>query len=131
LLLAAAYRSLTFERLKESVYLTARTSAMVCFCSIGSWTFSSVFAYLGGHEVIEHWVQVLERRRRCSSSSPTHHLPAGLAAGMDGDHHIFVPIFPAVAEKTFNIDPILFGILVSLNTRPRSIRRRWRWPRIT
>ena len=49
-------RSLTFQRLKEAVYLTARTSAMVCYLFIGSWTFSSVFSYLGGHEVIEHWV---------------------------------------------------------------------------
>ena len=56
LVLAAAYRSLTFQRMKEAVYLTARTSAMVCYLFIGSWTFSSVFSYLGGHEVIEHWV---------------------------------------------------------------------------
>ncbi len=56
MILAAGYSSLTFQRLKEAVYLTARTSAMVCYLFIGSWTFSSVFSYLGGHEVIEHWV---------------------------------------------------------------------------
>jgi TRAP-type mannitol/chloroaromatic compound transport system permease large subunit len=55
-LLAALYKSLTFQRLKETVYLTARASAMVCYLFIGSWTFSSVFSYLGGHEVIERWV---------------------------------------------------------------------------
>ena len=49
--MAALYKSLTFQRLKEAVYLTARTSAMVCYLFIGSWTFSSVFSYLGGHEV--------------------------------------------------------------------------------
>jgi tripartite ATP-independent transporter DctM subunit len=42
-LIAAGYRALTFQRLKEAVYLTARTSAMVCYLFIGSWTFSSVF----------------------------------------------------------------------------------------
>lgn len=56
MLLAALYKSLTFQRLKEAVYLTARASAMVCYLFIGSWTFSLVFSYLGGHEVIERWV---------------------------------------------------------------------------
>jgi tripartite ATP-independent transporter DctM subunit len=53
IVLAAAYRSLNFRMLKESVYLTARASAMVCFLFIGSWTFSAVFAVLGGQKVVE------------------------------------------------------------------------------
>ncbi len=97
--MAAAYRSLTFERLKESVYLTARTSAMVCFLFNRLLDLLLGLAYLGGHEVIEHWVKVLERRRRCSSSSPSHHLPAGLAAGMDGDTHHLCADLPAVAKN--------------------------------
>ena len=48
IVLAAAYRSLNFRMLQESVYLTARATAMVCYLFIGSWTFSSVFAILGG-----------------------------------------------------------------------------------
>lgn len=56
LALAAGYRELTWERLKESVFLTVRTSAMVCWLFVGSWTFSSVFSYLGGHKFIEHAV---------------------------------------------------------------------------
>jgi tripartite ATP-independent transporter DctM subunit len=59
LALAAAYRELTWERLKQSVYLTMRTSAMVCWLFVGSWTFSSVFSYLGGHFVIEEFVMGL------------------------------------------------------------------------
>lgn len=55
-MLASAYRALTWERLKEAVFLTARTSAMVCYLFIGSWTFSSVFSYLGGHHVVEELV---------------------------------------------------------------------------
>ncbi|MGE0062898.1 MAG: TRAP transporter large permease subunit [Xanthobacteraceae bacterium] len=114
-LLAALYRSLTFERLKEAVYLTARASAMVCFLFIGSWTFSSVYAYLGGHEVIEHWVQAL-------NLSPVAFLIIAQAIifllGWPLEWTeiiiIFVPIFLPLL-KTFNIDPILFGILVSLN----------------
>ena len=54
-MLAALYRSLSWERLKEAVYLTAKTSAMVCWLFIGSWTFASVFSYLGGHDIIKDW----------------------------------------------------------------------------
>lgn len=115
LLLAACYRALTFERLKEATYLTARTSAMVCFLFIGSWTFSSVFSYLGGHEVIEYWVKAMEL-------SPTMFLILaqviifllGWPLEWTEIIIIFVPIFLPLL-KTFNIDPIIFGILVALN----------------
>ena len=56
LVLAAIYRSLSWVMLKESVYLTAKATAMVCWLFVGSWTFASVFSYLGGHEIIEHFV---------------------------------------------------------------------------
>jgi TRAP-type mannitol/chloroaromatic compound transport system permease large subunit len=51
LVLAFAYRAMTWERLRESVYLTVRTTAMVCWLFVGSYTFSSVFSYLGGEHV--------------------------------------------------------------------------------
>ncbi|MCL4766496.1 MAG: TRAP transporter large permease subunit [Hyphomicrobiaceae bacterium] len=115
LVLAACYRALSFERMKEAVYLTARTSAMVCFLFIGSWTFSSVFSYLGGHEVIEHWVKAM-------NLSPTMFLILaqiiifllGWPLEWTEIIIIFVPIFLPLL-KTFNIDPIIFGILVALN----------------
>jgi tripartite ATP-independent transporter DctM subunit len=113
--LAAAYRSLTFTRLKEAVYLTARTSAMVCFLFIGSWTFSSVFSYLGGHEVIERWVLAAHL------NSVTFLILAQVIIFLLGWPLewteiiiIFVPIFLPLL-KTFQIDPIMFGILVALN----------------
>src|SRR5215831_13064631 len=56
LVLAAAYRSLTLTKLRESVFLTARTSAMVCWLFIGSFMFSAVFAVLGGQAVVENFV---------------------------------------------------------------------------
>jgi tripartite ATP-independent transporter DctM subunit len=113
--LAAAYRSLSFQRLKEAVYLTARASAMVCFLFIGSWTFSSVFSYLGGHEVIEHWVTTMKL-------SPTAFLILaqfiifllGWPLEWTEIIIIFVPIFLPIV-KLFHIDPIIFGILVALN----------------
>ena len=98
-LLAAGYRSLTFQRLKEAVYLTARTSAMVCYLFVGSWTFSSVFAYLGGHEVIERWVLAANLNATgFLHPRPVHHLPARLAAGMDRDHHHLRADLPAAGQ---------------------------------
>ena len=53
LVLAVLYRSLTWLKMKQSVYLTAQATAMVCWLFVGSWTFASVFSYLGGHDIIE------------------------------------------------------------------------------
>ncbi|MFQ5937579.1 MAG: TRAP transporter large permease subunit, partial [Acidiferrobacterales bacterium] len=55
-----AWRGFEWGTLKESVFLTVRTSAMVCWLFVGSWTFSSVFSYLGGHEVIKEFVLSLD-----------------------------------------------------------------------
>ena len=115
LALAAAYRELTWERLKQSVYLTVRTSAMVCWLFVGSWTFSSVFSYLGGHMVIEEFVLGL-------NLSPVMFLILAQAIifllGWPLEWSeiiiIFVPIFLPLLDA-FNIDPLFFGILVALN----------------
>jgi len=56
LFLAFCYKALNWKTLKESIFLTAKTTAMVCWFFVGSWTFASVFSYLGGHSIIEHWV---------------------------------------------------------------------------
>jgi tripartite ATP-independent transporter DctM subunit len=69
LFLAVCYRTLTWERLKEAVFLTAKTSAMVCWLFVGSWTFASVFSYLGGHDLINEWVLSLDLNGPRSSSS--------------------------------------------------------------
>ena len=115
IVLAAGYRSLTFQRLKEAVFLTARTSAMVCYLFIGSWTFSSVFSYLGGHEVIEHAVLAAHL------NATTFLILAQFIIFLLGWPLewteiiiIFVPIFLPLL-KLFQIDPLIFGILVALN----------------
>ncbi|MBT5434182.1 MAG: TRAP transporter large permease subunit, partial [Rhodospirillaceae bacterium] len=114
LVLAACYRALTWKRLKESVFLTARTSAMVCWLFVGSWTFASVFSYLGGHKLIEHWVLAIEL-------SPIMFLTlAQLIIFLLGwplewsEIIIFVPIFLPMLS-IFDDDPLFFGILVALN----------------
>ena len=115
LVLAALYRALTWQRLKEAVYLTARTSAMVCWLFVGSWTFASVFSYLGGHGLIEHWILGLD------VGSVGFLIIAQLIIFLLGWPLewseiiiIFVPIFLPMLD-TFNIDPLFFGVLVALN----------------
>jgi tripartite ATP-independent transporter DctM subunit len=115
LVLAAVYRALTWQRLKEAVYLTARTSAMVCWLFVGSWTFASVFSYLGGHGLIEHWILGLD------VGSVGFLIIAQLIIFLLGWPLewseiiiIFVPIFLPMLS-TFNIDPLFFGVLVALN----------------
>jgi tripartite ATP-independent transporter DctM subunit len=115
LLLAALYRSLTWGRLRESVYLTVRTSAMVCWLFVGSWTFSSVFSYLGGEHLISEFVLGLEL-------SPIMFLIMaqliifllGWPLEWSEIIIIFVPIFLPLLPH-FGVDPLFFGILVALN----------------
>ncbi len=115
LVLAAAYRALTWQRLKEAVYLTVRTSAMVCWLFVGSWTFASVFSYLGGHDLIRETVLAMDL-------SPILFLIMaqliifflGWPLEWSEIIIIFVPIFLPMLD-TFGIDPLFFGILVALN----------------
>jgi len=117
ILLAAAYGALNFQMLKESVYLTARATAMVCYLFIGSWTFSSVFALLGGQSVVEQFILGM-------NLSPTTFLLLtqviifllGWPLEWTEIIIIFVPIFLPLLDD-FGIDPIFFGILVALNTQ--------------
>ena len=60
IVLAFAYRAMTWQRMRESVYLTVRTTAMVCWLFVGSYTFSSVFSYLGGEKIISEFVTGLD-----------------------------------------------------------------------
>jgi tripartite ATP-independent transporter DctM subunit len=117
IVLAAGYRSLNLLMLRDSVFLTARATAMVCFLFIGSWTFSSVFALLGGQAVIEKFFISL-------NLSPTMFLILtqviifllGWPLEWTEIIIIFVPIFLPLLDD-FNINPIFFGILVALNTQ--------------
>ncbi len=115
LLLALAYRALTWARLKEAVFLTARTSAMVCWLFVGSWTFSSVFSYLGGEGLIKDFVLGLDL------SPLTFLIMSQLIIFLLGWPLewseiiiIFVPIFLPLLPH-FGVDPMMFGILVALN----------------
>jgi TRAP transporter, DctM subunit len=115
LVLAAGYRALTFERLKESVYLTARTSAMVCWLFVGSYLFSAVFGYLGGQQVVEEFILGL------NLGSFGFMILAQVIIFLLGWPLewteiivIFLPIFLPLLDE-FGIDPLFFGVLVALN----------------
>ena len=114
-LLAAAYGAFTWGRLKEAVFLTARTSAMVCFLFVGSATFAGVFSYLGGEGIIKGFVLGLDL-------NPVMFLVIsqiiifllGWPLEWTEIIIIFVPIFLPLLPH-FHVDPLLFGILVALN----------------
>jgi tripartite ATP-independent transporter DctM subunit len=113
--LATAYRAMSWGRLQEAVYLTSRTTAMVCFLFIGSWTFSSVFSYLGGEGLIKAFVLGLDL------GTVAFLILAQIIIFLLGWPLewseiiiIFVPIFlPLLAH--FQVDPMMFGILIALN----------------
>lgn len=114
-LLALAYRRLNMPVLKESVFLTAKTSAMVCWLFVGSSIFSAAFALLGGQRIIEEWVLSL-------GLTPIQFLLLaqviifllGWPLEWTEIIVIFMPIFVPLLNA-FNIDPLFFGLLVALN----------------
>jgi tripartite ATP-independent transporter DctM subunit len=117
MVLAAAYRALNFTMLRDSVYLTARATAMVCYLFIGSWTFSAVFAVLGGQQVVENFFLSLNLSQT-GFLVLTQIIIFLLGWPLEWTEIIiiFVPIFLPLLPK-FNVDPIFFGILVALNTQ--------------
>jgi len=115
LVLAGAYRALTWVRLQEAVYLTSRTTAMVCFLFVGSWTFSSVFSYLGGEGMIRQIVLAMDLGTvTFLIMSQFIIFLLGWPLEWSEIIIIFVPIFLPLLEH-FKVDPMFFGILVALN----------------
>ncbi|MHA6264775.1 TRAP transporter large permease [Arenibacterium sp. CAU 1754] len=115
LVLALLYRSLTWTKVKESVFLTAKATAMVCWLFVGSWTFASIFSYLGGHDVIEHWVvgMNLEPWQFLVLAQLIIFL-LGWPLEWSEILIIFVPIFLPMLD-TFGVNPYFFAMLVALN----------------
>ncbi|OZA41580.1 MAG: C4-dicarboxylate ABC transporter, partial [Polynucleobacter sp. 17-46-58] len=114
-MLAVAYRAFTWQRLRESVYLTAKTSAMVCYLFVGSWTFSSVFSYLGGEHIIKDFMMSMDLNTvQFLIIAQLIIFVLGWPLEWSEIIIIFVPIFlPLLAH--FNVDPLLFGILIAVN----------------
>jgi TRAP-type mannitol/chloroaromatic compound transport system permease large subunit len=101
--------------LSESVFLTAKTSAMVCWLFVGSSIFSASFALLGGQEVIEQWVLSLGlTTTQFMILSQFIIFVLGWPLEWTEIIVIFMPIFIPLLAK-FGVDPLFFGLLVALN----------------
>jgi tripartite ATP-independent transporter DctM subunit len=115
IILAVAYRSFSIEKLKESAFLTARASAMVCWLFVGSAVFSAVFAYLGGQKLVEDFVLSLNLSSfQFLILTQVIIFILGWPLEWTEIIIIFLPIFLPLLDD-FAIDPIFFGVLVALN----------------
>ncbi|MES2784407.1 MAG: TRAP transporter large permease subunit [Pseudomonadota bacterium] len=113
--LAIAYRQLTFTVVKESVFLTAKTSAMVCWLFVGSAIFSAAFALLGGQELVERWVLSMNlSKTQFLILSQVIIFVLGWPLEWTEIIVIFMPIFIPLLDN-FGVDPLFFGLLVALN----------------
>jgi TRAP-type mannitol/chloroaromatic compound transport system permease large subunit len=114
-LLAVQARTLDWKRTKEAVFLTAKTTAMVCWLFVGSALFSGVFAILGGQALLEQWVLSLQMTPiQFMILSQAIIFVLGWPLEWTEIIVIFVPIFLPML-KHFDIDPILWGTLVFVN----------------
>jgi TRAP-type mannitol/chloroaromatic compound transport system permease large subunit len=111
----ATWQARIWSTVRESVFLTAKTSAMVCWLFVGSSIFSAAFALLGGQEIIERWVLSM-------GLTPVQFMLLaqviifllGWPLEWTEIIVIFMPIFVPLLAK-FGIDPLFFGLLVALN----------------
>ncbi len=113
--LAVAYKRLTLSVLQESVFLTAKTSAMVCWLFVGSAIFSAAFALLGGQELVENWVLSMNlSKTQFLVMSQAIIFILGWPLEWTEIIVIFMPIFIPLLDN-FGVDPLFFGLLVALN----------------
>ena len=114
-ILAYQAGTLNFDRTKQAVFLTAKTTSMVCWLFVGSALFSAVFTILGGQSIIEKWVLMLDLTPlQFMLLSQAIIFFLGWPLEWTEIIVIFVPIFlPLLAH--FNIDPLLWGTLVFVN----------------
>ena len=114
-LLALQAGTLNWARTKEAVFLTAKTTSMVCWLFVGSAIFSGVFALLGGQALIEKWVLSMNLTPiQFMLLSQALIFILGWPLEWTEIIVIFVPIFLPLL-KHFDIDPILWGTLVFVN----------------
>jgi len=115
LILACAYKQLNMGVVRESVFLTAKTSAMVCWLFVGSSIFSAAFALLGGQQLIETWVLGLGLTTfQFLVLSQIIIFLLGWPLEWTEIIVIFMPIFIPLLSH-YNVDPLFFGLLVALN----------------
>ena len=114
-LMAWSAGTLNLERIKEAVFLTAKTTSMVCWLFVGSALFSAVFAILGGQRLVEEWVMSMNLTPiQFLLLSQAIIFVLGWPLEWTEIIVIFVPIFLPLLQH-FQIDPLLWGVLVFVN----------------
>jgi TRAP-type mannitol/chloroaromatic compound transport system permease large subunit len=114
-LMAWSSKSLNFQKIKEAVFLTAKTTSMVCWLFVGSALFSAVFAILGGQRLVETWVLSMNLSPiQFMLLSQAIIFVLGWPLEWTEIIVIFVPIFLPLLPH-FGIDPMLWGVLVFVN----------------
>jgi TRAP-type mannitol/chloroaromatic compound transport system permease large subunit len=114
-ILAAAYKRLSLDVVRESAFLTAKTSAMVCWLFVGSAIFSAAFALLGGQSLVEQWVLGMDlTKTQFMVLSQVIIFILGWPLEWTEIIVIFMPIFLPLLDH-FGVDPLFFGLLVALN----------------
>jgi len=115
IVLSYFYKTLKWKNFKESVFLTAKTTAMIMWLFIGSWTFASVFSYLGGHEIFEHFFRSLDLEPwQFLIITQIIIFLLGWPLEWTEILIIFVPIFLPLVEF-FGVNPYFFAMLIALN----------------
>jgi TRAP-type mannitol/chloroaromatic compound transport system permease large subunit len=114
-LMAWSAGTLNLERIKEAVFLTAKTTSMVCWLFVGSALFSAVFAILGGQRLVEEWVMSMNLTPiQFLLLSQAIIFVLGWPLEWTEIIVIFVPIFLPLLQH-FQVDPLLWGVLVFVN----------------
>jgi len=115
LVLAALYRRLTMPTLKESVFLTMRTSAMVGWLLIGSSLFSGVFALLGGSKLLGDFVNGIGLEQvGFFWLMMVIVFVLGWPLEWTEITIIFLPLFLPLANS-FGIDLVYLGVMLAIN----------------
>ena len=115
LIIALAYRKLTYQSIKGAAYTTLIVTTMVFFIIIGAGIFNSVFMFLGGGALIKSMLMSLPFGKWFVMFVMMFILfIMGFFISWQGLLYVVVPIFlPVAANLGFN--PLWFGLLICLN----------------
>lgn len=114
---AAIYRKLTWTNFSESVFETAKITAMILWITIGARCFISVFSAVGGDELIREFITGFSSNRWVVIIFiQVILLVLGLFLDEIGIILMCVPIFLPIV-KDLGFDPIWFGILFLINAQ--------------
>ena len=115
MIIAAAYRKLTFKAVRDAAHTTLIVTSMVFFIIMGAAIFNSVFLYLGGGDVIKSVLMSMPGGQWFVLFVMMFILfILGFFISWQGLLYVVVPIFLPVAVN-LGFNPLWFGLLICLN----------------